>query len=205
MAYSKMDKYLFGDTKRADDVSREFGSLSDSETDSTEGPWSSEQSDLEVQMINSSASTSRRNSSVGFMSSGKLSFQQDRPRYLVSKLETWFREVVDPRGSGQVKLREFVMNLRSQDALQAILCEVAGVSFTAEERQIHARLSTAAPLGLCAQERADALVVEAKRLRQIFWEACACACDAGGDPNVQPFLDLPTFLALFRVKGFVLE
>jgi len=202
-AMQTLDCYLLGDAKKADDMCRDPGSGSDAETDSTGAPldpMDSEHSDLESLM-----STSRRSSGAGLFGTDT----EERPRYLVPKLETWFRNIIDAQGSGQVKLREFVANLRGQETLQSVLCEVAGVSFTAEERHRHARLSAPAPLGLCAQARAEALLEEKQRGRQIFWEACACAHAAGvscgSDPLGRQFLDMPGFVAFLRTKGFVLE
>jgi hypothetical protein len=116
----------------------------------------------------------------------------------VQKIESWFRDVVDTKcRTGEIYLRDFLAALRKVPELQGILCDVAGVSFTADERRMHARLVTNGLLALTVQERTEVLLAERKRLRDVFGKACGSRSDG--------MLDWPSFLEFFRSRGFVLE
>jgi hypothetical protein len=120
----------------------------------------------------------------------------DKAKYWPSKPTSWFKDVIDTEGIGQVDFRRFLAALRRHPGLQCALADAAGVTFCHDDRCALNRLHAMGPLGPSVEERTDILLKERTRVKQIFYQIC-CNADAT--------LDLSSFLVFFRSRGLILD
>jgi len=124
------------------------------------------------------------------------SAQRQSAKYLSGKLSGWFTDVLASNGASQVDFRQFLAALRRHPALQSVLAEAANVNFSHDEQRAHKQLHRRGPLGASVQERAELLLKERARIKQIFQQMCD---DGNGT------LGLPGFLEFFAKRRLMLD